>query len=111
MFFFSSRRRHTRCALVTGVQTCALPIFCLALFGGLAVGIAALLGFEDVAVALVGIDPAEAFSAVGFLLEDAALEHIVVVDRKSVVEGKSVSVRVDLGGRGIIKKKKAESIA
>src|SRR3546814_3288849 len=26
-FFFSSRRRHTRGALVTGVQTCALPIF------------------------------------------------------------------------------------
>src|SRR3546814_9539640 len=25
--FVSSRRRHTRCALVTGVQTCALPIF------------------------------------------------------------------------------------
>src|SRR3546814_6135495 len=27
MFFFSCRRRHTRCALVTGVQTCALPIY------------------------------------------------------------------------------------
>src|SRR3546814_10455391 len=27
-FFFSSIRRHTRCALVTGVQTCALPICC-----------------------------------------------------------------------------------
>src|SRR3546814_8549420 len=27
VLFFSSRRRHTRCALVTGVQTCALPIF------------------------------------------------------------------------------------
>src|SRR3546814_2121370 len=26
-FFFSSRRRHTRCALVTGVQTCALTIY------------------------------------------------------------------------------------
>src|SRR3546814_11994463 len=26
LFFFSSRRRHTGCALVTGVQTCALPI-------------------------------------------------------------------------------------
>src|SRR3546814_12664294 len=26
-FFFSSRRRHTRCAVVTGVQTCALPIY------------------------------------------------------------------------------------
>src|SRR3546814_10025098 len=29
MCFFSSRRRHTRCALVTGVQTCALPIYAL----------------------------------------------------------------------------------
>src|SRR3546814_2635050 len=29
LFFFSSRRRHTRCALVTGVQTCALPIYFL----------------------------------------------------------------------------------
>src|SRR3546814_2067435 len=33
LFFFSSRRRHTICALVTGVQTCALPISPLA--GGL----------------------------------------------------------------------------
>src|SRR3546814_4709680 len=32
LFFFSSRRRHTRCALVTGVQTCALPIFSLNTF-------------------------------------------------------------------------------
>ena len=30
VFFFSSRRRHTRSGRVTGVQTCALPIF----FGG-----------------------------------------------------------------------------
>src|SRR3546814_3281093 len=30
VFFFSSRRLHTRCALVTGVQTCALPISALA---------------------------------------------------------------------------------
>src|SRR3546814_4699493 len=26
-FFFTRRRRHTICALVTGVQTCALPIY------------------------------------------------------------------------------------
>src|SRR3546814_17669045 len=32
VFFFSSRRRHTRCALVTGVQTCALPISLLTTF-------------------------------------------------------------------------------
>src|SRR3546814_20164269 len=31
-FFFASRRRHTRCALVTGVQTCALPISVLDIF-------------------------------------------------------------------------------
>src|SRR3546814_9406202 len=36
-FFFSSRSRHTRCALVTGVQTCALPIL-------LAAGVTALSG-------------------------------------------------------------------
>src|SRR3546814_16179023 len=35
-FFFSSRRRHTRCALVTGVQTCSLPISVAALVEGLA---------------------------------------------------------------------------
>src|SRR3546814_6821698 len=34
-FFFSSRRRHTRCALVTGVQTCALPISIVLLTGQL----------------------------------------------------------------------------
>src|SRR3546814_11692594 len=34
VFFFSSRRRHTRCALVTGVQTCALPICPRAMAGG-----------------------------------------------------------------------------
>src|SRR3546814_10383283 len=33
--FFSSRRRHTRCALVTGVQTCALPISPVAVTGTL----------------------------------------------------------------------------
>src|SRR3546814_262765 len=32
LLFFSSRRRHTICALVTGVQTCALPI-CEGLMG------------------------------------------------------------------------------
>src|SRR3546814_718855 len=34
LFFFSSRRRHTRCALVTGVQTCALPICDVSRTGG-----------------------------------------------------------------------------
>src|SRR3546814_2723479 len=36
--FFSSRRRHTRCALVTGVQTCALPFSSVGRYGYCAVG-------------------------------------------------------------------------
>src|SRR3546814_4607230 len=44
IFFFSSRRRHTRCALVTGVQTCALPI--LGLTGDL-IGLPGLNGYTS----------------------------------------------------------------
>src|SRR3546814_1910943 len=42
IFFFSSRRRHTRCALVTGVQTCALPISLTARAATTTLGFAAL---------------------------------------------------------------------
>src|SRR3546814_2911265 len=45
-FFFSSRRRHTGCALVTGVQTCALPIFAAA-FGLASVLSVIVLGDES----------------------------------------------------------------
>src|SRR3546814_1305668 len=45
MFVFSSRRRHTRCALVTGVQTCALPIY--AIPAGLSIGLIALHSIVD----------------------------------------------------------------
>src|SRR3546814_12245549 len=50
-FFFSSRRRHTRCALVTAVQTCALPIFTcqLAVLAALAAHLALKKGKLSVA--------------------------------------------------------------
>src|SRR3546814_11354973 len=44
LLFCSSRRRHTRCALVTGVQTCALPIL---LYGGMTV-LAGVLAYKQV---------------------------------------------------------------
>src|SRR3546814_13083020 len=47
-FFFSSRRRHTRCALVTGVQTCALPISARLVRLGVAPDTASTLGFAAV---------------------------------------------------------------
>src|SRR3546814_802404 len=54
--FFSSRRRNTRCALVTGVQTCALPIFPVTESGGRihtsAASVAVLPEAEEVDVAI-----------------------------------------------------------
>src|SRR3546814_4619712 len=89
MFFFSSRRRHTRCALVTGVQTCALPI-CLEAFDledpepadrsddvvGVAIPAAmAFLGMAFIASALLitGLPPLSGFVA-KFSLLSAALQ-------------------------------------
>src|SRR3546814_10927534 len=109
--FFSSRRRHTRCALVTGVQTCALPI-CrildprhqMLVCGHLAADhpIMVVAAAED-DLLVAGV--ADAITDRGRLAE---IEHRAgdraILDRKSVVSGKSVSVRVDLGGRRILKK-------
>src|SRR3546814_2066080 len=111
LFFFSSRRRHTRCALVTGVQTCALPILLelnkgepplLSIFGG---KITTARHMAEEALALMA-DACkwECYrSSRALIFPGGAIAHFE--DRKSVVSGKSVSVRVDLGGRRIIKKK------
>src|SRR3546814_9667076 len=66
MFFFASRRRHTRCVFVTGVQTCALPIFVLYAAPGRGGGSApskpsriGIIGVDDrcrVAIELIGGD-------------------------------------------------------
>src|SRR3546814_20199254 len=126
LFFFSSRRRHTRCALVTGVQTCALPIF--PCFHG---RIAAAAGLATVSPGPPNIPRSSSvptwlvtggagFIGGNFVLEAVASGVRVVnldaltyegnldtlADRKSVVLGRSVSVRVSLWGGRIIKKKK-----
>src|SRR3546814_9736558 len=65
-FFFSSRRRHTRCALVTGVQTCALPIWSLAgAVGGAARGAAFTSGAANSAYALGSAGKTGAAAAAG----------------------------------------------
>src|SRR3546814_3235268 len=46
MFIVSSIRRHTRCALVTGVQTCALPIWLVRRAGDVAVAVGAVGGAD-----------------------------------------------------------------
>src|SRR3546814_11283557 len=108
MFFFSSRRRHTRCALVTAVQTCALPI-CTAEAADelpdprLRVGIVNLPVTGPAAFDLdrqlptqvqVGVEQeipnlAKRRARAGIAVADIRLaaERLGVVDRQSVVEG------------------------
>src|SRR3546814_19661016 len=129
-FFFSSRRRHTRCALVTGVQTCALPILlddpALAMpgasFGSLFLvpGIGETLringhvaavadGAARIAVAESYVHCAKALISSGFWPDGpsgAAPATTGSVTRESGGEGKSVSVRVDLVCRRHSNKKK-----
>src|SRR3546814_4888481 len=89
VFFFSSIRRNTRCALVTGVQTCALPIW-------IALPLVSWLGFDpkasnsaealDGLLLVFAIGPAVAHSLSAaliarFPLDEAA--HSEIRDRKS----------------------------
>src|SRR3546814_3619218 len=86
--FFSSRSRHTRCALVTGVQTCALPILGDVVLQHLAhLGGAFRAGADDELGAypavVGGIGPAQRRREQG--LQDVADRRLAAVDRKSVV--------------------------
>src|SRR3546814_18669069 len=107
-FFFTNKRRHTRFALGTGVQTCALPI---------------CAGVGAITQVIHGEYKAKpksqqhksslqrVFSLIFFLVMIALMFSgrggifALPLDRKRVVLGKSVYVRVAIGGRRIIKKK------
>src|SRR3546814_7662222 len=107
---FSRRRRHTRCALVTGVQTCALPIWILpsrALRGAWWVGTVAAAGL----LFALGLDTLRWVTSGGFaaLLTMAGVVLLTAVapdDRKSGGEGKMVAVRVAFSGRLTCQKNK-----
>src|SRR3546814_2269381 len=106
VFFFSSRRRHTRCALVTGVQTCALPISDLIAYGdGLLVDPATQFRPEAQRErrARLREQITDAIEAQRSQVVDQRRRQ--TKDRKSVVWGKSVSGRVDLGGSRLIETK------
>src|SRR3546814_13874274 len=104
LFVFSSRIRHTSCALVTGVQTCALPIFHTTC--------------PVIAPVLSGVYRlAPPTARLPVLARPLVVNRVLILagafvlrlsvwlpDRKSVMYGKSGSVRVDLGGSSIMKK-------
>src|SRR3546814_16970062 len=99
--FFASRRRHTRCALVTGVQTCALPILTEPHELYCAIMCCRCSRSSFMAAKARCALPAACRSTTNW--RQGAISPRT--DRKSVVKGKSVSVSVDLGGGRIIKKK------
>src|SRR3546814_6840324 len=128
-FFFSSRRRHTRCALVTGVQTCALPISRRRARHMAAVACHAVATRGDAldqrSFAHVSPLSDRRLQGRGLYAPPAryasppqrpprrrhrrrapASRRTRPRDRQSVGEGQSASVRVELGGRRHIKKKK-----
>src|SRR3546814_14178934 len=106
--FFSSRRRHTRCALVTGVQTCALPIYLLKQRDvsdpTTDQNLWRFDGGPSLRAPLSNLPWLNATGTASWRLT-RWLEPRDPADRKSVVSGTRVSVRVELGGRRLIKKK------
>src|SRR3546814_4839171 len=91
VFFFSSRRRHTRCALVTGVQTCALPI-CVASARSTAPAPSVLLAAVDRPSPPCRPPPMRMLPPPKARSEERRV-------------GQECVSRVDLGGRRILKKK------
>src|SRR3546814_11748392 len=111
---FSSRRRHTRCALVTGVQTCALPILDAILVdqGDTDDFLQEQLKPELLKAAckkagiLLTLRMQPGYDHSYYFISTFMEDHLrwpASSEERRV--GTSVSVRVDLGGRRIIKKK------
>src|SRR3546814_19945026 len=104
-FFFSSRRRHTRCALVTGGQTCALPIS-RSPSGSSRKATRSNRGT---------FSPRSKPTRRRWNLKQSTRARSGRFwsprnDRKSVVEGKRGSGGVEHGGRRVIKKKKKSNV-
>src|SRR3546814_13584105 len=102
--FFAGRCRQTICALVTGVQTGALPfwagevVVCQAILRGLGVEVHQVLDLRERADPILAGEREALPQLFG---RDWARPQ--AGDRKSFVSATSVSVRVDLGGRRLIK--------
>src|SRR3546814_11400675 len=103
MFCFSSRRRHTRGALVTGVQTCALPISAKpdTLEAKNRVFAGTINGYGAIEIAVTRLSADTTLAKGVKMVSEAETKK----ERKSVVKGKCGTGRVDIGGRRIIKKK------
>src|SRR3546814_6937559 len=100
-FCISSKRQHTRCALVTGVQTCALPIFVVGINGDRVVAITTINVAVAVGIGRAKIDGKGTRRSGNQRLEVRRAVERLEGDGSRVVEGQSVYARVALVGRRI----------
>src|SRR3546814_20471091 len=82
--FFSSRRRHTRCALVTGVQTCALPVFAPTILSGDRADAVAPVARALGLTAQTGMSPQDKLAAIA---RQAAMGHRVLMIGDGLTDG------------------------
>src|SRR3546814_13197218 len=117
IFFFSSRRRHTRCALVTGVQTCALPISKSFISAASFQETTRVLTEAAVSGKVDGLEGLKENVIVGRLIPagtGSVMNRLrrIAADRDRAQIGsasrreRACQVRVDLCGRRLLKKKK-----
>src|SRR3546814_2836779 len=88
IFFVSSRRRHTRCALVTGVQTCALPIssYSYKIGSGTAEQDQITISLEGVSIITLGLVNTDITSAVNADAASEAISNAIEIGRASCRE-------------------------
>src|SRR5213076_2529518 len=79
-FFFSSRRRHTRWLVVTGVQTCALPIWAFC---------------DETLCRTVALTPVPVFSAVGHEVDRTLIDDVAAVSCSTPTHAAEAAVQVD----------------
>src|SRR3546814_3742011 len=106
--FFSSRRRHTRCALVTGVQTFALPIWSNDEFGAVVAIVALMFVIEQLAGVIFGRRPIQGeqlFDAIYFVGEGIIESRLIWNLAVSVIVFAVVAAWLKYGRYGRIDRK------
>src|SRR3546814_11468891 len=85
VFFFSSRSRYTRCALVTGVQACALPIYAQGEGGGHACGLTAPMPGKIISISVKAGDTVKGGDAL-LVMEAMKMEHTITAPADGTVQ-------------------------
>src|SRR3546814_4883103 len=98
VFVFASRRGHTSCELVTGVQTCALPIDATAKWEAVARAVEAVRAGDGMRPVLVGTRSVGDSEAVAAALDRRGIAYRILNARQDAEEAAIVAAAGELGG-------------